>query len=183
MWRRRENWADDAARPDAGQAVSALALHLQNGGELAPVQVADLPLAAGEIALADVMCSAARFYGTDVVYPRPAGYFEDHPTFGRRWVPNHRLTARRRQEAETAAEPQWRDHTPARVVLTSTGLRLRPSGSPTTWLPFDHSLLSGVAMGRPEVVLSYSVCAPLRLTGPAAPWLGIAIEHLSRTSP
>lgn len=181
MWRRRQGRAEDAARPDAVQAGSALALHLQNGGELAAVQVDDLPLADGEIALADVTCSVARFYGTDIVDPRSAGYFENHPAFGRRWVPNRRLDARRRQEAEAAAEPQWRDHTVARVVLTSTGVRLKPSGS-STWLPFDHALLSGVTTGQPEVVLSYSVCAPLLLTGPAAPWLGVAIVHLRRTA-
>ncbi|WP_251058502.1 MULTISPECIES: hypothetical protein [unclassified Streptomyces] len=138
-------------------------------------------MAEGELALADVMCSAARFYGTDVVSPRSAGYFEDHPTFGRRWVPNPQLDARRHREAEAVAEPQWRDHTPARLVLTSIGVRLRPSGSPT-WLPFDHSLLSAVTAGHAEVVLSYTVCAPLLLAGPAAPWLGVAIEHLRHAS-
>ncbi|OKK02898.1 hypothetical protein AMK26_22300 [Streptomyces sp. CB03234] len=181
MWRRRQGWSEDAARPDAAHAAAALALHLQNGGELAPVQVDDLPLADGEIALADVVCSVARFYGTDVVQARPAGYFENHPAFGRRWVPNHRLDTQRRQEAEAAAEPQWRDHTMARVALTSAGVRLRPFGS-SAWLPFDHALLAGVTTGQPEVVLSYTVCAPLLLTGPPAPWLGVAIEHLHRTT-
>ncbi|MFF1420633.1 hypothetical protein [Streptomyces sp. NPDC058280] len=52
-----------------------------------------------------------------------------------------------------------------------------------TWLPFDHSLLTGVTLGHHEVVLSYSVCAPLLLAGPAAPWLGVAIEHRRRTAP
>ncbi len=181
MWRRRQGRVEDTTRPDAAQAASALALHLQNGGELAPVQVHGLPLAEGEITLADVACSVARFYGTDIVQPRTAGYFENHPSFGRRWVPNRRLDARRLREAEAAAEPQWRDHTVARVVLTSAGVRLKPSGSPT-WLPFDHALLSGVTTGQPEVVLSYTVCAPLLLTGPPAPWLGVAIEHLRRTA-
>ena len=181
MWRRRQNREQDSVRPDALQAASALALHLQNGGELAPVPVADLPLTRGEAAHADVMCSAARFYGTDVAHPRSAGYFEHHPTFGRRWVTNHRLDARRCRDAEAAAEPQWRDHTLARVVLTSTGVRLRPSASPA-WLPFDHSLLSEVTMGHREVVLSYTMCAPLLLAGPAAPWLGVAIEYLRRTT-
>ncbi|MFB7651534.1 MULTISPECIES: hypothetical protein [unclassified Streptomyces] len=138
-----------------------------------------LPLADGEVAFADVACSAARFYGTEVVYPRPAGYFENHPTFGQQWVPNRRLDGRRSREAEDAAVPQWRDHTAARVVLTSTGVRLKPTGSPT-WLPFDHALLTVVSAGQPEAVLSYSVCAPVLLSGWAAPWLGVAIEHLRR---
>ncbi|MGW5400140.1 hypothetical protein [Streptomyces sp. NPDC003952] len=181
MWLRQRDRAEETVRPEAVEAASALELHLQNGGELAPVQADDLALADGEVAFADVACSVARFYGTEVVYARPAGYFENHPTFGRRWVPNRRLDARRLQEAEAAAEPQWRDHTVARVVLTSAGVRLKPSGSPG-WLPFDHALLAGVTTRQPEVVLSYTVCAPLLLAGPAAQWLGVAIEHLRRTA-
>ncbi|MER5968539.1 hypothetical protein ABT112_02115 [Streptomyces sp. NPDC002055] len=179
MWSRRRDRAEDAVRADAVQAASALAAHLQGGGELQPLQVNDVPLACGEVVFADVICSAARFYGTEVAYlPSTSGYFEDHPTFGRRWVSNGRLDARRRREAENAALPQWRDHTVARVLLTSTGVRLRPTGS-RDWLPFDHALLTGVAAEEePAVVLSYSVCAPLLLSGPATPWLSVAIEHL-----
>ncbi|WND36409.1 hypothetical protein RI578_19905 [Streptomyces sp. BB1-1-1] len=178
MWSRRRDRAEDAVRADAVQAASALTVHLQGGGNLVPVQADGLALAAGEVAFADVACSAARFYGTEVDYPTSAsGYFEDHPTFGRRWVSNGRLDARRRQEAEDAALPQWRDHTAARVVLTSTGVRLLPLRA-REWMPFDHALLTGVAAEPSAVVLSYSTCAPLLLSGPAAPWLGVAIEHL-----
>lgn len=179
MWRGRRNQVEDSARHEAETPAAALVHHLQSGGALAPVRVSDLPLAAGEMAFADVSCETGRFYGTEVVYPRArAGYYEDHPAFGRRWVSNPRLNGRRRQEAEAAAEPCWRDRAPARVVLTSTGLRLRPAYAPQTWLPFDHCLLTGVTVGDSEVVLSYSVCVPLLLAGPAASWLGVAIEHL-----
>ncbi len=143
MWPRRQGRAEDAAPRDAGQAASQLVFHLQGGGELMPVQVDDLPLADGEVAYADVPCSAARYYGTEVIYPRSAGYFENHPTFGRRWVPNNRLDARRRQEAEAVAAPQWRDHTVARVVLTSTGVRLRSPGCRSTTLSWLRSRGSG----------------------------------------
>lgn len=181
MWTRRRDRAEDAVSPDAVQASSALTVHLQSGGSLLPVQVEGVPLADGEVAFADVMCSIARFYGTEVAYPQSAGYFEDHPTFGRRWVSNGRLNARRRREAEVAGLPQWRDSTMARVVLTSIGARLLPTGS-RSWLPFDHALLAGVTEEQSAVVLSYSVCAPVLLAGPAALWLGVAIEHLRRTA-
>ncbi|MFJ8628548.1 hypothetical protein ACIRD3_37695 [Kitasatospora sp. NPDC093550] len=180
MWRRRQHRTVETARAEGEQAASALAVHLQSGGQLVPVEAADVPLADGETVFADVWCSAARFYGTDVVYPRSAGYWENHPTFGRQWVPNPH-DARRRREAEAAAEPQWRDHTPARLVLTSTGVRLKPTGSPT-WMPFDHCLLTDLTAGPSELVLSYSVCAPLLVSGPAVPWLVVAIEHLRQTN-
>lgn len=178
MWRRRPNHTEETALTEGVHAASALAEHLQNGGQLAPVEAADVPLAEGEAVFADVWCSAARFYGTDVVYPRSTGYWENHPTFGQQWVANP-LDARRRREAEAAAQPQWRDHTPARVVLTSTGVRLRPTGS-GDWMPFDHCLLTDLTAGPHGLVLSYSVCAPLLVAGPAVSWLGVAIEYLRR---
>ncbi|MFE0177974.1 hypothetical protein ACFWZ2_37260 [Streptomyces sp. NPDC059002] len=181
MRRRLYDSADAAARTEAEQAAVRLETHLQAGGRLDSVPAPMLALDADESAYADVVCATARFYGTEVVYPRaPAGYFEDHPAFGRRWVPNHRLEARRRQQAEADAEERWRDHSQARVVLTSSGLRISPAGSPGTWLPFDHVLLTGIttAVDRRELVLSYSVCAPLLVVGPAAPWLGVAVRHL-----
>ncbi|MYX77599.1 hypothetical protein GT016_34630 [Streptomyces sp. SID3915] len=181
MGSRRSDRAEDTVRADAAKAASALTQHLKDGGGLMHVQVSDLALTAGELAFADVVCTAARFYGTDVDYPTSTGYFEHHPTFGRRWVSNRRLDARRRQEAEDAALPQWRDHTAARVVLTSAGMRLLPRGA-REWMPFDHALLTGVTAEPPTVVLSYSTCAPLLLSGAAVPWLGVAIEHLRHGS-
>ncbi|MFD6538920.1 hypothetical protein, partial [Streptomyces goshikiensis] len=179
MWRRQQTQDEEIAYAEGVHAASALAVHLHNGGQLVPVEAADVPLAEGEVVLADLWASAARFYGTDVESPRSSGYYESHPTFGRQWVPNPHET-RRRREAEAAAEPQWRDHTPARVVLTSTGVRLRPASSPT-WMPFDHCLLTAVTADPGGLVLSYSVCAPLLVAGPAAPWLAVAVEHLRRT--
>ena len=185
MRRRRDNAAEAAVQQEAEDAASALALHLQAGGALAPIPALGLALDPGETVYADVVCATARFYATEVPYEQGAGYFEDHPTFGRQWVPNHRLDARRRRQAEAAAQEQWRDHNPARVVLTSTGLRLNLAGAPTAWLPFDHVLMSGITVtpGRRELVLSYSVCAPLLLAGAAAPWLSVAVRHLSPRTP
>ncbi|MFD6417014.1 hypothetical protein [Streptomyces sp. NPDC060194] len=163
----------------AAQAAFELAQHLQADGGLAPIQVGGYALVDGEVAFADVTCWASRYYGTGVVRPRPAGFFEDHPAFGRRWVSNRGLDARRLREAEAAAEPQWRDHTTARVLFTSLGLRVMPCRE-TAWLPFDHALLTSVAPGSSEVVLSYTTCAPLRLGGESADWLGMALDHVRR---
>ncbi len=165
-------------RYDAASAAAELAAYLQTGGALAPIPVHGLELDPGEVAYADVECTTARFYAAAAVYPKAgAGYYEDHPVFGRRWVPNHRLDARRRQQAEAEAAARWRDQARARLVLTSEGLRINPAG---TWLPFDHALLTQVssAPARHELVLSYSVCEPVLLSGEPVPWLAVALRSL-----
>ncbi|MFC7928739.1 hypothetical protein [Streptomyces cinereoruber] len=178
---RRHRRAEAPARYDADTAAAQLEVYLQAGGSLRPVQLDDLALDQGEVAFADVRCTMARYYATTVTYPKaPAGYYEDHPAFGRRWVPNHRLDARRRRAAEVEAQERWRDHAGARLVLTSEGLRINPLDAPGTWLPFDHALLTHIAAApaRRELVLSYSVCEPLLLSGNVVPWLSVALHSL-----
>ncbi len=179
-WRKRRE-TDEQALISGKRAADELAAALRSGACLPSVQAPSLSLDPGEVAHADVTCGTARFYGTEVVYPQGrAGYFEDHPTFGRRWVGNRRLEARRRRDAEIDAQERWREHTAARVVLTSQGFRLRPIPFGAEWLPFDHVLLTGAAPvpDREQVELSYSTCAPLLLTGTAVPWLVVALDNL-----
>ncbi|MFE6737555.1 hypothetical protein [Streptomyces tubercidicus] len=176
--------AIEAARYEAEQAAVQLNQHLQGGGSLVPVPAAGLALDAGETAYADVACGVARWYATDVIRPPRTGYYEDHPSFGRRWVPNRRLDARRRQQAEAEAQACWRDHCHGRVVLTSDGLRIL-SDQTAAWLLFDHALLTSitVAPARHELTVSYSVCAPVLLSGLAVPWLAVALPFLSPATP
>lgn len=168
---------NEASHTDAASQLDA---YLQAGGPLLPVPTPGFAPDAGEIVYADVVCATARYYATDVVHPQPAGYFEHHPTLGRRWLTNRRLEARRQEQAEAEAQERWRDHEQARVLLTSDGLRLSPASAPSEWLPFDHVLLTGLATGPTpeELTLSYSVCAPVFLAGPAVPWLSVALRHI-----
>ncbi|MEU7230072.1 hypothetical protein [Streptomyces chrestomyceticus] len=179
-WRKRREAAERSLL--SGQrAADELAAALRAGARLPSVQAPGLPLDPGEVVHAYVFCDTARFYGTDVVYPQGrVGYFEDHPTFGRRWVDNRQAEARRCREAEIDAQERWRDHATARVVLTSHGFRLCPVPPGVEWLPFDHVLLTGAAPDpdRGQVMLSYSTCAPLLLTGAAVPWLVVALDRL-----
>ncbi|QHC27449.1 hypothetical protein GR130_38335 [Streptomyces sp. GS7] len=174
----------EAARYEAEQAATLLDQHLQAGGSLHPVPAPGLALDDGETAYANAACGVARWYAADVIHPPRAGYYEDHPSFGRRWVPNPRLDARRRQQAEAEAQACWRDHCHGRVVLTSDGFRILPDQT-STWLPFDHALLTGitVAPARHELTVSYSVCAPVLLSGLAVPWLAVALPFLSPATP
>ncbi len=155
---------------------------IEHAAVLPTARVGGLVLEPGEVAYADVVCGTARYYATYPVVAPEAGYFEVHPAFGRRWVSNRRLNARRRQEAEAVAQLQWRDHTTARVVLTSVGLRVCPSGN-AEWLPFDHALLTGITNSGEAggVVLTYDCCPPLLLMGPAAAPLADTIKHLMHT--
>lgn len=176
---------DEAAHRHAAEAAAQLNAHLRTGGTLIPVPTPGYTPDPGETAYADVMCTTARFHATAPVLPPRAGYFENHPSLGRRWVTNRRLDAQRLQQAEVEAQEQWRDHEWARVLLTSDGIRINPLNSPSTWLLFDHVLLTNVTPepDRQELVLSYSVCAPLLLTGPAVPWLAVALGCLVTTGP
>jgi hypothetical protein len=161
------------------EKATQLSRAAEHGAVMPTARVGGLVLEPGEVAYADVICGTARYYATYPVVPPEAGYFEVHPAFGRRWVSNRRLNNRRRQEAEAVARLQWRDHTVARVVLTSVGLRVCPSGN-AEWLPFDHSLLTGMTDSGEEdgVVLTYDCCPPLLLTGPAAAPLADTIKNL-----
>ncbi|MFI5803372.1 hypothetical protein [Streptomyces sp. NPDC051561] len=159
------------------EAAASLAQYLEAGGNLQPAPVPGLPLKNGEMPYADVRCGVARWYATEVDYPRGrAGYYEDHPTFGRRWVDNPRLAARRDYEAEIAAQERWRGHSEARVALTSVGLRIWERSN-AEWLPFDHALLTGVEFlpGSDHMMLTYQTCEPVLLTGQAIPWLAVAL--------
>ncbi|MEU8887286.1 hypothetical protein [Streptomyces sp. NPDC048442] len=177
-------WARHRSREmtlqEGQEAASALSQYLQAGGSLRPVPAPGLALQSGEVPYTDVTCTMARWYSTEVVYPRGrAGFYEDHPAFGRRWVDNPALAARRAYEAEAEAEERWRDHVSARVVLTSVGLRVIPFRS-RTWLPFDHALLDAyeVMPQQGALALSYTTCAPLLLEGTSAPWVAVALSDI-----
>lgn len=118
--------------PGAGDGAAQLDAHLRAGGTLTPVPTPGYTPDPGEAAYADVMCTTARFYATDSVQPPRAGYFENHPSLGRRRVTNRRLDAQRLQQAEAQTQEQWRDHEWARVLLTSEGIHINPPNSPDT---------------------------------------------------
>ncbi|MGW8556289.1 hypothetical protein [Streptomyces tubercidicus] len=65
-------------------------------------------------------------------------------------------------------------------MLTSDGLRILPDQT-AAWLPFDDALLTGIAVApaRHELTVSYSVCAPILLSGLPVPWRAVALPFLS----
>ncbi|WP_338684657.1 hypothetical protein QD712_29675 [Streptomyces acidiscabies] len=171
---------DEAAHRHAAEAAAQLDAHLHAGGTLIPVPTPGYTPDPGETAYADVMCTTARFYATNPVLPPRAGYFENHPSLGRRWVTNRRLEARRLEQAVTGTQERWHDFEQARVLLTSAGLRISLVSAPGNWLSFDHALLT-VLTANPacqELVLSYSVCAPLLLAGFMIPRLETVFRYI-----
>jgi hypothetical protein len=148
--------------------------HLVNGG--IPEEVTtSLLLAPGEHAYADLTLGYARFYGMDVTYRQTSGFFLGSPLFvaaGLAFNAAGNSLAKRRAEAQAA--PQWREHCPARVVVTTYCTMCFAHGR---WLRFPHSsavdfnadMLNGVC---------YLICngtEPLQLTGPQIPWLTVLL--------
>ena len=87
------------------------------------------------------------------------------------------------------AAPQWRDHAPARVLVTADATWCQVHG---TWQAYPHAAISEYRVDGDCVVFTAQGCAPRALTGPmvwthavllaylhpgisdwqAAPWLG-----------
>ncbi|MBA0053664.1 hypothetical protein E0L36_23185 [Streptomyces sp. AJS327] len=168
---------------EAVDAAKDLESHLATGGAFLSIAVSGMQLPPDEYAVADVWCTSSLYYAAPIEYPvGRAGFFENHPDLGHRWVDNPRLDRKRRDAAEREAAARWRDDVPTRAVLTGSALHLLRQDA-AGWSGYGHDqLLSCVtdhqALGTS---LGYRGCLPVRLTGAAVPWLAVALNHL-RTS-
>ncbi|MFG3259044.1 hypothetical protein [Streptomyces sp. NPDC048172] len=166
---------------DPWAAARELQQWLEAGRPLPTIDVPDAPLADGEVAHADVLCTVARYYATEVHYPLGQRlYFEEHPVLGRRLREDLVPTPGEFQAAQRAAEPQWRDSSAARVVLSSSALHLQHGCAGGPWSNFAHSHLAGF---RPDangnyISMNHPPHDPVLLGGPHVPWLTAALIHL-----
>ena len=77
-----------------------------------------------------------------------------------------RAQARRAAEqAAAAAAPQWRDHTPARLLMTAEATWCQIHD---TWQAYPHHRLVDYRLDGDTAVLVPQGCAPRALTGPGA---------------
>ena len=171
-WRRdvraRNAWHDHAAALytllAAGQPPPMVAVPDQAG--LGPVYL-------------DTVCTAATYYALDVEAPDPLLWpVPLHPAA----APVTALFARARlrrltERARAVAAPQWRDHAPARVLVTAEATWCHVYG---TWQAFPHNAVAGYRLDGDTVVLESPQWAPRALTGPAT-WTHAALHRLIQT--
>lgn len=147
-------------------------------GESLPLPSSNLVLDPDETVHMDSALEYARFYGTDVTYQRQSVVAYGSPLFvlGALAV-NGIGNASARSQAMAMAAPQWREMHFTRVALTDQRFIVQVG---MEWLSFWHS---GMAHFAPEprdftLVTTYSDCEPMRLRGPAAPWVCVALAWL-----
>ncbi|MEV8443303.1 hypothetical protein AB0425_38505 [Actinosynnema sp. NPDC051121] len=148
--------------------------HLVNGG--VPEEVTtSLLLPPGEETYCDLTLGYARFYAMNVTYQQSSGFVLGSPLFvaaGLAFNAVSNSLAKRR--AEDQAAPQWREHCPARVVVTTYCTMCFAHGR---WLRFPHAsvvdfnadMLNGVCY------LIFNDTEPVQLTGPQVPWLAVLL--------
>ncbi|MFD5827898.1 hypothetical protein [Lentzea sp. NPDC060358] len=144
--------------------------HLVAGGVPGEVPTS-LLLAPGEAAFSDLTLGYARFYGMDVSYQQTDGFFYGSPLFVAAGLAATAVgNSRARHRAENLAAPQWREHCPARVVVTNYCVMCFVGGR---WLRFSYPAVVDFNADMPGGVcyLIFDGAEPLQLTGPQVPWL------------
>lgn len=149
--------------------------HLVAGGIPGEVTTS-LLLAPGEATYSDLTLGYARFYGMDVTYERSSGFFLGSPLFVAAGLAANAVSNNiAKQRAQNQAAPQWREHCPARVVVTNFCTMCFVYGR---WLRFPYpnvvdfnaDMLNGVCY------LIFDDAEPLQLAGPQVPWLVVLLS-------
>jgi hypothetical protein len=83
--------------------------------------------------------------------------------------------ARLRRKARRLAAPQWRYYPMVRTVVTNHRLWCQVDGE---WLRFDFDTITGFELTNTTLTMSFVQASPLRITGPWALWIGVAVAHL-----
>lgn len=86
------------------------------------------------------------------------------------------MASRTRRAARQLAQPQWRHHPMTRAVVTTR--RLWCEVADQGWLHFGYANTADVILDSEMLVLHFTDdVASLRLAGPWAPWIAVAIAH------
>ncbi|MET9441079.1 hypothetical protein [Streptomyces sp. NPDC006610] len=178
--------ADDHLRAlyqQGWEAVCSLHRHLSNGGELVPVPTPGVLLEAGEIAYGDVSAHYARFYGTNVTYTERSGFYFGSPLFvAAGLVGDAVANSSARNRAQAMAQPQWRDLSPCRAILTDRRMLLHVAAE-NRWVSLRHHEVVGFlpVLEQWALFTEYAQWEPMRLAGPSVPWMtAAAISVLNR---
>jgi hypothetical protein len=128
----------------------------------------------------DVPFNYSRFYAVDSTYEPGSMFAIGSPGFVAA-VSIGRLicTSIGYARAASLSRRTWRDHRPARVVVTTTGTWCQVDGR---WLYFDHNAVTDYRIGDQCCVLTFSDTSPLRLYGPSA-WCHAVLYAYLRYGP
>lgn len=152
-----------------------LAAALSNGGQLVPKAVEGVPLAAGEVAFADLHAHGWRYFGLEAVpYERRTLLAGGPLLMAVTGVASAMGNRRRRRAAERMAEPQWRPLGLLRVVVTSERLLVWHENE---WWPVWFANVTDVRPDAANGVLDlvFEADPPYRLAGPDVASLGVVL--------
>lgn len=145
--------------------IEAIHLYQQlTRGAPPPAVVAPGFIGPGAVYL-DAPLTYSRFYGTTVTYGQSSTFaFGSTAVVAGALVGDLIGNSMARSRATKLAQPQWREFTYARVVVTPTTTWCSLDGR---WLAFDHDAVLEYALDGPTCVLAFAEVEPLRLAGPS----------------
>ncbi|MEU6129239.1 hypothetical protein ABZ805_08715 [Saccharopolyspora sp. NPDC047091] len=177
MGRNREIFRQQRAHAElVFRDAQRLYRYLGAGGQLGGV-TGDPRLAPGEELIFEERYDVGRFRGADVQYTTPGYFAVGSPAFVLGAMLGNladRYAARRSAEREAA--PQWRFFGPLTCLLTKSSVLFWLDGR------WEGDLIAALHDIRPNITFHFvDVCygsEPIRLVGPTAPWLSVALLHL-----
>ncbi|MDM4719595.1 hypothetical protein QTQ03_08325 [Micromonospora sp. WMMA1363] len=146
--------------------IEAIRLHQRLARGEPPPTVVALGFIGPGVVYLDAPFTYSRFYGTTVTYGQSSTFAVGSPMFVTGSVVGDMIgNSVARSRAASLAQPQWREFTYARVVVTPTTTWCSLGGR---WLAFDHDAAMEYTIDGPNCVLTFAEVEPLRLSGPSA---------------
>jgi len=117
-----------------------------------------------------------RYCPADVVYTPGPSVIVGTPQFLAGYALGSLINhTRLRRKARHLAQPQWRSIPLACTAVTNQRLWCHVNHH---WIYFDHDAITGHNLHHQALTLTFASTAPLKLTGPWAPWIAVATAHL-----
>lgn len=160
------------------EGAAGLLRYLAAGNPLTPLQGTTLVLGPGELPYADTALEYARFYAMNVAYNKTTVIgFGSLPFMAATLAGSAIANSVARSRAQAMAAQQWREIQIGRVVLTDRRFLANAGGR---WLSFYHEAIVEFLPSAENfaLVLSFQDSEPLRLRGPAVPWVSVALGSL-----
>jgi hypothetical protein len=165
-----------AGPPPAWQSAVNLLRYLDSGHELRPMPTA-IRLGTEPI-YADLGLTSARVYAMDVVADQRTVSAAGGLVFiAGAFAANAARNAHARRQAQRRSVPQWREHAPARVVLTGRQTMCQVGGA---WLsfPFTSVIEFQPDLRNAACITTFDGAEPMLLMGPSAAYYAVMLAFL-----